>query len=1538
MFAEKLSRCCRSFLALLAMVLILAAVSGTARAEQNTAPVESRITAKIDESRLSPMSNTVHPLANARNDRGAAPDGMKLNRMHLVLKRSASQESSLQQLIHDMHTPGTASYHQWLTPDQFGKHFGPSDQDIATVEAWLTGHGFSVTKVNPGKQTIEFSGNVGQMRSAFHTQIHKYEVNGQSHYANATVPQVPAALAPVVAGFVSLNNFRVKSYSKLLGKASYDPRTDKAKPEWTTGPTGPGSSAIDNNYVLAPQDYAVQYDLNPLYQAGTSGSGQSIAIINDSNINVGLVNNFRTLFGLPANAPQVVIDGDDPGIDGINNPDGPNYDSVEAYLDVEWSGAVAQNATVNLVIAADTDLQSGLVLAAERAINSNLAPILSLSFGACETDLGTYTNFLSSLWEQAAAQGITVLVSSGDNGSANCDNDNTQYYAINGRAVSGFASSPYDVAVGGTDFYYSSYNQSTSAIDTQLATYWNTTPSNNTPVVSIKGVIPEQPWNDSQYGLNLFNVYAESGNTETSIAAGSGGESAVFTKPAWQSGNGVPRDNMRDLPDVSLFASNGSNGSFYPICAVDGDCQPVSSSGDVQISGVGGTSASTPSFAGMMALVNQKYGRQGQADFVLYPLATQFPAVFHDVTVGTNSVPCDLLSPDCIAVSDPATVTDPNLGTATEGEIGTGTTAEYNAAAGYDLASGLGTIDAAVMVANWTKVTFAATTTTLTPSSTTFTHGTAITVNGTVTASSGTPTGDVALLASSTDPNDQANGFFTLSDGAYSGSTSSLPGGTYNIWGHYGGDTKNAASSSTPIEITVSPESSTLNFSIQPTPTSLSAIPYGAQIGLDAQPAGASAAGVPTGTVTFKDGSTVVNTAVIDAEGEAFYNAPAAIGTHSVSASYSGDGSFKASTASPIAFTVVKAGTLIGLSGANQIGGTGAYAGDYLTGQTTVFDVQVVNSAQYDNQYAAYSPVAAPTGTVTVSGFPSGTPGSATLKSALLGTIEEGVATFTAPANVASGTYNLTINYSGDSNYSATSTSAQIVFVAPGLLATTTTATATGSISPTTNVVVTGTVTGQSGHAAPTGGVLVYTSGQYITEVSLGTAAGDSAPFSIVLNSQTLPQGANFITLEYVGDNNYTPSSANVTTLNPVQNSLADFSLIPESSIVSVAGPGNSGTVPVNITSNLGFSGTITLKATSATGVGVTPLAPVSLAAGATQTANLELSSAATMASGTYNVLLTATDSTGKYVHTAGLQFVVGGTAVATPGFALSNSGNISISSGASSGNTSTITVTPSNGFNSTVALTCAVTSPAGATSPATCSLATPTVASGSGTDVLTVATTSTTSAGTYTITVTGTSGSLTETTMVAVTVAAAAAPTFTLSSSPASLTVAAGATTGNTSTITVTPANGFTGTVNLSCSISPTAASDPASCSLASSTVAGGSGTDVLTVSTTAATSATNRPAVKPTRLLWPSGGGAALALVCFFGIPARRRRNWMAMLALAVFFASVGAIGCGSGGSKGGGGGSGNAGTTAGSYTITVTGVSGSITQTTAVTLTVQ
>ncbi len=1528
-------------------------------AQTNTAVVPNRLTQPIDESVRVTLHGYIAPQANAANDRGAAPDSMPLERLHLVLRRSPAQEADLQQLIAQMHTPGSASYHKWLTPTQFGQQFGPSDQDVVAVESWLSSHGFQVTGVEPGKQVIEFNGNVAELREAFSAQIHRFQgADGNIHYATATEPQIPAALAPVVGGFDSLNDFRPHLHDHVLGTATYNPKTDHATANWTYG----NSSGV--SFVLGPGDFAVQYDLPT--STAQQGQGESIAILDFSNVNMDLVKQFRAMFGLStSNLPQVVIDGNDPGIDGINNPDGPYFGSSgESYLDVEWAGAVAPQATIDLVIAADTALENGGLLAAEHAVYGNIAPIISSSIdvGGCEQEAGSLNAFMSSLWEQAAAQGQTVVVAAGDDGSAGCDDDDTQEYAVNGLGVNSWASTPYDVAAGGTDFYYTGYQNLTLQ---DLSTYWNTTPTQN-PGTSLLQRIPEQPWNDSQYGLDAVNYYTATDGA-TSIAAGSGGASSSavcldndydpttgacdssvsgYAKPAWQTGTGTQTDKVRDIPDVSLFAADGLNYSYYPICASDGDCQTPTGSNLYQITGVGGTSAAAPTFAAIMALVDQQYGPQGQADFVLYPLKTQFPAAFHDITVGTNSVPCESGTADCISVAGGLTV-----GGVLEGQIGTGTTPDYNAAAGYSLATGLGSVDANVLINDWSKVTFKSTTTTLTPSSTSFTHGTAIGITGSVTGST-TPTGSIALMTDSPTPLQQGQGAFTLSNGSIpSGTTVNyLPGGTYDIWGQYSGDGTNAASTSTKTQITVNPEASTNYFNILNTAVtstgsaavdepSGSSVPYGTQLILDSEivpttfyntcintsspPTSCNTATFtsPTGTVTFKDGGSAINTAVINVEGDAEYNAAFSVGSHSVTSTYAGDPSYQASNGAAISFTVTKATPAIGVSASNQNS-----SGAFINGQATVVNIQVENTSNETVEgYGVGSavPVAAPTGTVTVTGLPGGTL-TATLSAANDPNdyFVEGVGTITLPATVAANTYNVTVTYSGDSNYTSTSASGSVTVIAPSstLLTSTTTATMSGAISPVSSITVTGSVTGQAGHAAPTGSVTFFSSGNSIGSLGFTSSSGDVSYFAVTLDSQDLFQGANFITIQYSGDSNYNPSAFTLNNGNAINSPLSDFSMVPNSVNIPTT-PSTAGTDTIQLSSVNGFSGTVTYTCSAAAGVTCT-VSPTSttFSSGSTSTTTVTINANSSTVNGNYNVEVTGTDSTGEYIHTLGLTAIVTGSSSTgtSPGFNLTNSGSITVAPGGTG--TSTLTVAPTNSFTGTVNFSCAISG-----TPTGLSCAAPSAditGTASVTSTLTATATSSAAAGTYTATVTASdaaTGTITATTTVSITVTG---PSYALSNS-GDLNIAAGSS--GTATITVTPSNGFTGTVNFTCSASGSPGG--VSCSAPSATV---SGTSAVTSTLTVTASSTSAAVRFPLQKFLTGAGGVMLAFVVFFGIPARRK-SWHTILGLLIVIAlAAGISGCG-----------GSSGTTpppqSATYTVTVTGTSGTTTQTTSLTVTV-
>ncbi len=1003
------------------------------------------ITRPVDEARRTVLKGNIYPQARAEFDRGVAPAGLPMRRMLLVLKRSDAQESALKTMLEEQQTKGSALFDHWMTPEQFGKQFGPSDSDIAQVTAWLNAHGFQVAGVAKGRTAIEFSGSAGQVQEAFKTAIHSYEVKGEQHWANASEPSIPSALAPVVEGVLTLHNFPRHSNAVIHGQpAKLANATQPASPYFTF------TSGQDTFYGLGPTDFATIYDVLPLWNAGIDGTGQTIAIVGETNINVSDVAAFRSLFGLSAKTPQVILNGPDPGIVG---------DETEALLDVSWSGAVAKNATIDLVASASTESSLGVDLSALYIVDNNLAPVMSESYGECESALGSAGNaFYNALWQQAAAEGITVMVSAGDAGSAVCDNFDTAAAASNGLAVSGFASTPYNVAVGGTDF-----DQSAAT----FANYWN--PTNTTATESsAKSYIPETTWNQScaAGGVNGCGPAA----TAFNIVSGSGGPSNCsqmngnymcfggYPKPSWQAGNGVPQDGVRDLPDVSLFASAGVNGSFYIICEADfnpffgptpGFNQPCNLT-NLSFVGLGGTSASAPAFAGMMALVNQKTNaRQGNANFELYNLAAQSGAscnsstqtgggktscIFHDVTKGNDSVPCYVGTPNCgtAPAGGYGILVDPN----------NSNTPAWTTTAGYDMATGLGTVDAYNLVTAWGATTMAQSTTTLTNvAPVTLTHGQPVNISATVAAKSGsgTPTGSVALMAAPTNENLSVDSF-TLTNGVATGTTSLLPGGTYNVAGHYAGDGNFGASDSAPVQVTVSKESSlttasfeTYNFN-NGTFSSGNTVPYGSVSFLRGDVTGAAGrscapnpreaqVACPTGTVAFTSGGKAVDAGTYTlnslgyAEDQNISLSLPAVGSYSLQAQYSGDASYNASQSS-LNGTVTQAPTFIyyieapGLSPVYT--GTGEMNYEVWSHQT----FQVLATAY------TYSVLSAPTGTVSITqngGAPQGTvqntPEDGTYSGGFSGLYfaflpSELTTTIDTP-----GAYTFTAAYAGDANY-----------------------------------------------------------------------------------------------------------------------------------------------------------------------------------------------------------------------------------------------------------------------------------------------------------------------------------------------------------------------------------------------------------------------------------------------------------------------------------------------------------------------------------------
>ncbi len=1183
-------------------------------------PPKPLVSQAIDEAKLVALHGSVHPLTRAGIDQGAVSDSFATGRMILLLNRPPEREAALRQFLQDAQTHGTATYHQWLTPEQFGAHFGPADADMQTATGWLSSHGLQVAKTSKSGQFIEFSGTAGQLRDAFHTAIHQYSVNGATHYANATEIKIPAALAALVGGVSPMDDMRAKPQIEVAGPALYSRSTHKTTPQWTLPNGG------TNFYAVAPEDFATQYDLGPLYNAGVNGTGQTIGIINESNIDLSLVEAYHKLFGLSSGMPQLVIDGSDPGdLEGVD---------VEAYLDVEEAGAVAPGATVNLYIGNSSGLFTGialgattavdpLYLAALRAVDDNQAGVLSVSFGNCEGFMLQSGNALwSALWEQAAAQGQTVLVSSGDSGSAGCDNANEQWTTEYGLAVNGLASTPWNVAVGGTDFYYSDYATGGAS----AATLWNQ--SNDANLGSLKAPLPEQIW-DTVYGFNAIGPYVQV--SSVSIPAGGGGASGCidsvaawsssglpfvcnpvspglfgYAKPSWQNAPGVPADGVRDIPDVSLYAANGQNLSAYPICALPGDCVP-DANGDATTTMVGGTSASAPAMAGIMALVNQKYGRQGQANYTLYQLARQFPAAFHDVTHGSNNMTCLQGTPDCTL--DTADTFD--------------SLQEYPASTGYDLASGLGSVDASVMVNDWNSISLKPTTTTMQVTPASAQHGAPISFTVKVTSASGggTPQGNVTILNNSSAPLSAGQGVQKIdSSGTTTMMLDNLPGGSYQVWAQYAGDGSYGSSYSDPQTVTISPVTSSVNLygfgvpgqTLNPAAPCVldpnqdvyeqatlggpwSPWPSGSTFGGDSQVAPIAIVngawpsfGTGTGSVTFTVDGAPQATVALNSFGYAGWIPPSTFdaGNHTIGAAYSGDASYAAATAAPYTLIVPKVTPSMSAWPAANCPGTASTctfsAGDNLRVEVQIYEPNchmptgaVTVNAGSLSQNITLVPGGLITRSTSFVGFP----------------VLSGEAVF---QNLPAGTYPVTASYAGDANSLPNTSSAPagplgqygltytVVATAPPapLLATTTAMT----VSPPsmldtfwTGIYLTGTVTGGPGSTIPpTGAVDFFEDGVEIASGTVTPAGANSATVTAMASGLSMDLGSSQLKAVYSGDSVY-QSSAFLETYQITIPVTPDFLLAPQLPQVTVPS-GTSKTVGFNLNSLQGFNSPVALS------------------------------------------------------------------------------------------------------------------------------------------------------------------------------------------------------------------------------------------------------------------------------------------------------------------------------------------------------------------------
>jgi hypothetical protein len=1004
----------------------------------------------------------VHPLATKQNDLGRVNPNQVFHRMVLLTQRSAAQEADLEQLLQEQQDPSSPQYHQWLTPVEFGQRFGPGTNDMAKITGWLQSQGFTVEPPANGRQFIFFTGSSAQVEAAFQTEMHRYSVNGKKYVANAKPASIPTALAPAVSGVASLNSFT------------------QLAPQYHAAATP--QIEINNAALTGPADLSAIYDAAPLAKANVLGQGQSIALIEQSNIVLQDVTDFRKITGLPAATVNMIVNGADPG---------PVYgDESEAIADVEYAGALAPDATLNVVVTGTTDFNQGVDLSTAYAVDNDIAPIAALSYGGCETLNDTFASTEVELykvaWEQGAAEGISEFVAAGDYGGDTCG-----YLGLSaGYNVNVLGDSPWNVSVGGTEFIMPDAN-----------VYFPP------PSYTASAYVPESTWNDFDN--------PEDGRP----LAGGGGVSINFTKPAWQTGPGVPADGARDVPDVSLVAGDDL---AYMVCETDagGNC----AQGDAI--GLIGTSLSNQVWAGIQALVNQQnneVGGAGNPNPTYYRLAAGSSSPFHDITVGNTDVPdnCDVFVPICYPGS---------------GMVG------YQTTPGYDLATGLGSVDVNKLVTGWLPATGsgAATVTLSTGGVTSIVHGDALTATVTVKASGATtPTGDVVLMAGPQGVDRitlGATGAATVTFGAAAGVE--LPGGSYNLTAHYAGDTNFAVANSSAVALTVSAEPTTTLASSSVT----GAVPYGTPITLSAAAYGNnSGTGHPVpGTYTFTAGAITLGTATLPATGEglAFLTngAMASVvccgktvlgaGTHQIfAASPAASASFQASTSAPATVVVTK--------GQVQVSLTPSYNNPAVN---TTVNLAVAVTPIYEANNELYLSVAPVTGNVDFYD-------TTTTPETKLGTAALSANTATLPVTFSTtGLHAIVAQYDGDAN-DLTNSSGAVDITVSTKAPTTTTISSQGWTYTPSPLPLTATIIGDFTGTAPTG-TITFTdaSANNGAGATIGTAtlgAPVDGETQATLNTGTLSAGTHNVTASYPGDANYLGSTSMAIEVSVIAMKLA---------------------------------------------------------------------------------------------------------------------------------------------------------------------------------------------------------------------------------------------------------------------------------------------------------------------------------------------------------------------------------------------------------------
>lgn len=647
--------------ATLTVVLIGCAVFFLASSGSKQSVPQDRIRYAVDSARTAPVRGTAHPMARPQFDRGRISPERQLSAVALTFRLSASQQADLQQLLREQQDRSSPNYHRWLTPEQYAARFGMTSNDLSKVTSWLRSQGLTVNGVSRSRNEISFNGSVGQVEYALRTELHRYSINGEQHMANANEVSLPDAFAGEVLGVRGLNDFHPK------------PRFRRPQARFT--------SNISGSHFVIPADFATLYDV----PSNFDGAGQTIAVVGQTLLNAtnstSDIDAFRSAAGLPATSSTNFKLIQAPGTGTATACTG---DQTEADLDLEWSEGVAKNSTIKFIYAGNgsgtncNNRTKNVFDALHYSITNNVAPIISISYGNCEANLGRSFVLTMQQWaQQANAQGQTISGPSGDEGAADCD---TGTSATQGFAVDVPAAIPEVTGVGGSEFTGDGAATVTAGC-AAATTDWGPSCTATSSAGTALHYITEKTWNDPLV------------TGETSLSAGGGGASTIFSKPSWQSGTGVPGDGKRDVPDIALNASNAHDP--YLLCSQDATsindpgattCSTGFRDSKNAFDAVGGTSAGAPTFAGILALINQATGSNGLGNVnpMLYAVAASSPSAFHDITSGNNNSPCTAGTTNCP----------------------TGTTSfGFSAGAGYDQVTGLGSLDVANLISAWMAVT-----------------------------------------------------------------------------------------------------------------------------------------------------------------------------------------------------------------------------------------------------------------------------------------------------------------------------------------------------------------------------------------------------------------------------------------------------------------------------------------------------------------------------------------------------------------------------------------------------------------------------------------------------------------------------------------------------------------------------------------------------------------------------------------------------------------------------------------------------------------